>query len=270
MKEVVVEGKTEYVYKVADFEISRLDTNYINKQKSIFYLYVGRLLRITLIQTPNKERFTKNLDLWSFGILMVELLNRSSKPYEGMGKNIHEVAAEIRQNGLHPNRPKRCTEDLWDLLLQCWRYDYKRRPSFKPIIRRLNRIKDRLQGVYCSNNDRESESSSEDESLQSATSLIFHYGFKSVSPIDSNFYHTYKSNTSTSMIEDKADIIRQSISDSKAAQFWLETCIEHGCLRIQWKLFVSSFFNHFPSLMNPKEPSQNQNISEVTLVTSNI
>ena len=74
------------------------------------------------------KRFTVKSDVWSFGILLYELVTHGGIPYPGMKNN--EVLAAIQREYRMPI-PKDCPEPLYKVMLDCWNKEPERRPTFE-------------------------------------------------------------------------------------------------------------------------------------------
>jgi serine/threonine protein kinase len=75
-------------------------------------------------------RFTPASDVWSFGILVIELMTNGESPYHGMSNP--DVMKLTLSGGRHP-KPPLCTAKLYHLLLQCWDAEAVKRPTFMQL-----------------------------------------------------------------------------------------------------------------------------------------
>lgn len=119
--------------KVADFGLSRvLDESEKNK------LTACGTPAWTAPEIVKMERYTDKVDVYSFAIIMWELITRQ-EPYGGQkGVQIAYAAAE---QGLRPEIPAYCPADYADLMRQCWASDPHERPTFQVILKRLFQLK---------------------------------------------------------------------------------------------------------------------------------
>ncbi|KAI8514474.1 hypothetical protein Bbelb_070650 [Branchiostoma belcheri] len=83
----------------------------------------------------NEARFTHKSDVWSFGVLLWEVAQLGRTPYPGM-----EGADRIfdaLQNHFRLPRPQLCTEERYQLMLKCWKFNEKTRPDATTVRKLL-------------------------------------------------------------------------------------------------------------------------------------
>ncbi|XP_045912837.1 tyrosine-protein kinase STYK1 [Micropterus dolomieu] len=73
-------------------------------------------------------------DMWSFGILLYELITLGSPPYPEM--ETPSVLPKL-QGSYRMKRPDNCGGPLYDLMKYCWMWSFKDRPTFSAIIKLL-------------------------------------------------------------------------------------------------------------------------------------
>ncbi|XP_036301257.1 tyrosine-protein kinase receptor TYRO3 isoform X2 [Pipistrellus kuhlii] len=81
--------------------------------------------------------YTVHSDVWAFGVTMWEIMTRGQTPYAGIEN------AEIYNYLIGGNRlkqPPDCTEEVYELMYQCWSADPKQRPSFTCLRMELENI----------------------------------------------------------------------------------------------------------------------------------
>lgn len=81
--------------------------------------------------------FTSKSDVWSFGILLIQLLlSNPSKPYPAIPNDKDIVLRVVHDRLIHP-QPDRCNHDLYLILRRCWSYDVLDRVSFTELRHEL-------------------------------------------------------------------------------------------------------------------------------------
>ncbi|KAJ8372969.1 hypothetical protein AAFF_G00272500 [Aldrovandia affinis] len=120
-----------YVAKIADFGLSRGQEVYVKKT-------MGRLpVRWMAIESLNYSVYTTNSDVWSYGVLLWEVVSLGGTPYCGM--TCAELYEKLPQ-GYRLEKPLNCDDEVYDLMRQCWREKPYERPSFAQILLSLNRM----------------------------------------------------------------------------------------------------------------------------------
>uniref|UniRef100_A0A3B3Q4I4 Tyrosine-protein kinase n=1 Tax=Paramormyrops kingsleyae TaxID=1676925 RepID=A0A3B3Q4I4_9TELE len=112
------------VCKIADFGLARLieDNEYTARQGAKFPI------KWTAPEAALYGRFTIKSDVWSFGILLTELVTKGRVPYPGM--NNREVLEQV-ERGYRMACPQDCPISLHELMVQCWKKDPEERPTFE-------------------------------------------------------------------------------------------------------------------------------------------
>jgi len=94
------------------------------------------------------NKFTIKSDVWSFGVLLVEIVTHGQIPYPGMANR--EVLDQIERGYRHP-KPKDCPEALYDMMKQCWDADAQNRPTFEYLHSFLDDFDQSAEGKYVEN-----------------------------------------------------------------------------------------------------------------------
>uniref|UniRef100_A0A2C9JDN5 Tyrosine-protein kinase receptor n=1 Tax=Biomphalaria glabrata TaxID=6526 RepID=A0A2C9JDN5_BIOGL len=75
--------------------------------------------------------FTTMSDIWSYGIVLWEMVTLAEQPYQGLG---NEEVLRFVSEGRVMTAPIGCPVDLYDLMKSCWAYNPKKRPTFMYLI----------------------------------------------------------------------------------------------------------------------------------------
>ena len=90
---------------------------------SIFFLLFPRLHLPPLCQ-----------QVWSFGVTLWEITSLGKSPYEKLNPN--NMYAFL-QSGKRMGKPLWCNDEMYELMLKCWNWNAKDRPTFNEIIQCL-------------------------------------------------------------------------------------------------------------------------------------
>uniref|UniRef100_A0A8B9VUG0 non-specific protein-tyrosine kinase n=1 Tax=Anas zonorhyncha TaxID=75864 RepID=A0A8B9VUG0_9AVES len=112
------------VCKIADFGLARLieDDEYTARQGAKFPI------KWTAPEAALFGKFTIKSDVWSFGILLTELVTKGRVPYPGM--NNREVLEQV-ERGYRMQCPGNCPPSLHEVMVQCWKREPEERPTFE-------------------------------------------------------------------------------------------------------------------------------------------
>nr|XP_033780730.1 ephrin type-A receptor 1 isoform X1 [Geotrypetes seraphini] len=121
--------------KVSDFGLSRVLENDF---EGTYETRGGKIpIRWTAPEAIANRTFTSASDVWSFGIVMWEVLSYGEKPYGDL-TNL-EVMKSI-EDGYRLPPPVDCPPVLYDLMKNCWAGDRQRRPLFRQIQAELEHL----------------------------------------------------------------------------------------------------------------------------------
>ena len=112
------------IVKIADFGLARLikDDEYTAREGAKFPI------KWTAPEAALFNRFSIKSDVWSFGILLVELITHGRVPYPGMTNG--EVLAKVEQ-GYRMPPPPGCPDALYQIMMDCWKQEAEERPTFE-------------------------------------------------------------------------------------------------------------------------------------------
>ncbi|XP_045699702.1 tyrosine-protein kinase FRK [Phyllostomus hastatus] len=117
------------IYKVADFGLARVfkvDNEDIYESKQEIKLPV----KWTAPEAIRTNKFSIKSDVWSFGILLYEIITYGKMPYSGMTGA--QVIHMLSQNYRLPQPPE-CPEQLYKIMMMCWKAEPKERPTFETL-----------------------------------------------------------------------------------------------------------------------------------------
>uniref|UniRef100_A0A8C5K1K3 Tyrosine-protein kinase n=1 Tax=Jaculus jaculus TaxID=51337 RepID=A0A8C5K1K3_JACJA len=87
-------------------------------------------IKWTAPEAINFGSFTIKSDVWSFGILLMEIVTYGRIPYPGMSNP--EVIRAL-EHGYRMPRPEHCPEELYSIMTRCWKSRPEERPTFEYI-----------------------------------------------------------------------------------------------------------------------------------------
>ncbi|XP_064624330.1 tyrosine-protein kinase Src42A-like [Lineus longissimus] len=127
--------------KIADFGLAR-----VIKERE-YEARVGARFPIkwTAPEAANYNRFTIKSDVWSFGILLTEIVTYGRIPYPGMtnAEVLHQV-----EHGYRMPCPPGCPPALYEIMLECWKKDELERPTFETLQWKLEEFFSLAGGDY--------------------------------------------------------------------------------------------------------------------------
>ena len=74
---------------------------------------------------------TRKTDVWSYGVLMWEIVTLGSTPYPGMSGS--EVMKKVRE-GQRLEKPEHCDREIYNMMFYCWDKDPSERPTFTDLV----------------------------------------------------------------------------------------------------------------------------------------
>ena len=115
-----------FICKVANFSLARLT------YKGIYNEHADKKFLIKWIapEAVKYSRFTIKCDVWSFGILLYELITYGQYPYPGIN---NAQVLDVLQNGHRMPCPMGCPELMYEIMRECWKDDAASRPTFEAL-----------------------------------------------------------------------------------------------------------------------------------------
>ncbi|XP_039999338.1 ephrin type-A receptor 4-like isoform X3 [Xiphias gladius] len=131
------------VCKVSDFGLSRVleddpEAAYTTRGTGTYLSPGGKIpIRWTAPEAIAYRKFTTASDVWSYGIVMWEVVSYGERPYWDM--NNQDVIKAIEE-GYRLPAPMDCPVVLHQLMLDCWEKERAERPTFGQILNMLDKL----------------------------------------------------------------------------------------------------------------------------------
>ncbi|XP_070774320.1 ephrin type-A receptor 4-A-like isoform X3 [Enoplosus armatus] len=131
------------VCKVSDFGLSRVleddpEAAYTTRATGTYLSPGGKIpIRWTAPEAISYRKFTTASDVWSYGIVMWEVVSYGERPYWDM--NNQDVIKAIEE-GYRLPAPMDCPVVLHQLMLDCWERERAERPTFSQILNMLDKL----------------------------------------------------------------------------------------------------------------------------------
>lgn len=119
------------IVKIGDFGLTRdiYDNDYYRRDTH------GRLpVRWMAPESLRDNLYTTASDVWSYGIVVWEIVTFSASPYQGQSND--EVIKNVMK-GTTMSRPDNCPDKLYYIMQKCWKKIDKERPTFNEIVEYL-------------------------------------------------------------------------------------------------------------------------------------
>lgn len=132
------------ILKIADFGLARnIQGDYYRKTTD------GRLpVKWMAIESLTNQIYTAQSDVWSFGILLWEIMTLGGTPYPGIAA--HELFKRL-ENGHRLDAPTGCPIDIYTTMLRCWHAVPVERPTFTELVGELDQVLSNTSGQVVNN-----------------------------------------------------------------------------------------------------------------------
>nr|XP_016847061.1 PREDICTED: macrophage-stimulating protein receptor [Anolis carolinensis] len=133
-----------YTVKVADFGLARdvFDKEYYSIKQHRRAKLPVKWMALESLQT---QKFTTKSDVWSFGVLMWELMTRGASPYPEVDP--YDMTLYLLKGRRLP-QPEYCPDSLYSIMLNCWTPSPEERPTFTILIEEVEHILACLKGDH--------------------------------------------------------------------------------------------------------------------------
>jgi len=128
--------------KIADFGLTR------GMYRKAYYKGNGKTalpIRWMPLESLQNYKFTLKSDIWSYGIVLWELMTRGMFPYDDVESWTLKTYLEA---GHRMDRPDYCPTDLYTLMQKCWSASPDDRPNFDQIILDLRSLLRALTSAF--------------------------------------------------------------------------------------------------------------------------
>ena len=119
--------------RIADFGMSR------NLTSEDYYKSKGGQipLRWTAPEAILYNRYSEKSDVWAYGMTLYEIWTLGCKPWQD---NTNEDIIGFIEGGEMPLQPGGCPDDVYNIMMQTWRYSSADRPGFSEIKQMLSKV----------------------------------------------------------------------------------------------------------------------------------
>lgn len=128
------------VVKIADFGLSRdiYESDYYSSDNMKTKLPVKWMA----LESLESRIYNTKTDVWSYGILLWELMTRGVVPYPDVDNfDLYSYLTE----GRRMMRPKYCPMILYKIMLSCWEQSPALRPTFNELVSQVSDVINQLQ-----------------------------------------------------------------------------------------------------------------------------
>ncbi|XP_059506195.1 ephrin type-A receptor 3 isoform X1 [Stegostoma tigrinum] len=123
------------VCKVSDFGLSRVLED---DPEAAYTTRGGKIpIRWTAPEAIAYRKFTSASDVWSYGIVLWEVMAYGERPYWEMS---NQDVIKAVDEGYRLPPPMDCPAALYQLMLDCWQKDRNNRPKFEQIVSILDKL----------------------------------------------------------------------------------------------------------------------------------
>ncbi|KAH8021338.1 hypothetical protein HPB51_015328 [Rhipicephalus microplus] len=125
----------DFIVRVADFGLSRdvYEKDYYSGDNKKTKLPVKWMAPESL----EKGIYNHKTDVWSYGVLLWELITRGVTPYPEVDN--WDIVDFLKQ-GRRMKQPCFCPDEMYAIMLKCWHDDPKKRPSFAKLVTDITNI----------------------------------------------------------------------------------------------------------------------------------
>lgn len=127
--------------KIADFGLLRHTYDEIYEAKHRKKLPI----KWTAPEALGNGLYTSKSDVWSFGVLLWELATMGDIPYPGVS---NKQLYRLLKTGYRMDKPDMCSDEIYEIMLDCWKEDPDKRPTFEKVILILEEMMEKDTPYY--------------------------------------------------------------------------------------------------------------------------
>ena len=125
------------ICKVGNFEMAQVDEGMMYVRPSIEIFAIKWAAPEVILHRNAMYVYSMKSDVWSFGILLYEIITYGQRPYPNMSND--DVKQQIQQ-GYRMPRPTGCPDQFYVIMLDCWQMDATYRPTFETLLGQLQKL----------------------------------------------------------------------------------------------------------------------------------
>ncbi|RUS73067.1 hypothetical protein EGW08_019164, partial [Elysia chlorotica] len=130
----------EFHVRVADFGLARdvYEKEYYSASNKKALLPVKWMAPECL----EKGTYSAKSDVWSFGVVLWELMTRGLKPYPEVDN--WDIARFLKAGRRMPH-PNYCPDPLYEIMLECWQWLPAERPTFSQLVEEITNMVEQIE-----------------------------------------------------------------------------------------------------------------------------
>ncbi|XP_055309604.1 vascular endothelial growth factor receptor kdr-like [Sitodiplosis mosellana] len=123
------------VIKICDFGLARslYKTDIYRKNKEALLPF-----KWLALESIEDHIFSIHTDVWAFGIVLWELFSLGMTPYPGLDSGLDLYQKLL--DGYRMEKPNYATQDVYDIMLSCWRVKPESRPLFDELEENISKL----------------------------------------------------------------------------------------------------------------------------------
>ncbi len=124
--------------KVTDFAFSKknIEGSYYKEGQNVKH----RPIKNAAPEAISYRAFTRESDVWSFAVTMWEAFSYGVEPFAALTPQQAGEVIMMCKNAMPLERPDKCPVLVYELMMTCWAYARKQRPSCKVLVNQLKTI----------------------------------------------------------------------------------------------------------------------------------